>query len=230
MTAAGQELSKAAVAATDGRRQSGRDSSNGESSKGESSKGESPKGESSQGESSKGASWLRLGKGRGEARGTRRSLFSLYQESFYEESESEAAFEMEPLTLHIGDKEKSDDKGKKKADKGKAVYRDPWVAHSQGVRVEKKRREVEPKKDEGDASDLSSALAKLRLDCDEYQEEREKEQKKKQKQKQKQKLEQAKRRRARPSPYHEAEDGWMVVREDLDVWDFSEEVGHVLPE
>ncbi|KAK1245499.1 hypothetical protein MKX08_005128 [Trichoderma sp. CBMAI-0020] len=217
MTAARQELSKAAVAGTDGRQQGGKDFSNGGSSKGE----------SPEGESSKGASWLRLGKGRGDTRGMRRNLFSLYRESFSEESESEAAFEMQPLAQYT-DEEKSGGMEKKLTDKGKAVYRDPWVAHNQGVGAEKKRQEVEPKQDEGEASDLSGALANLRLACDEYQEELT--QKQKPKKKQKQKLEQAKRRRERPSPYHEAEDGWMVVREDLDVWDFTEEIGCVLPD
>lgn len=94
------------------------------------------------------------------------------------------------------------------------------------------------------------ALAKLRLDCDEYLEElehdqklereheqelkqkleQEQEQEQEQKLKLKQKQKQAKRRRAYTSPYHEAEDGWMVVREDVDMWDFTEEVGRVLPE
>lgn len=151
MCAARQELPKGTVAATDGRRQDRKDSSRGESSKGESSKGESSKGESSKGESSKGesskgASWLRLGKGKGETRGRARSLFTLYRESSHEESESEAAFEMRHLTMQKEDKEKPDGKEKKKADKGKAVYRSPWVAHNQEVGAEKKRREVEPSK------------------------------------------------------------------------------------
>ncbi|KAM0464973.1 hypothetical protein ACHAPV_001965 [Trichoderma viride] len=243
MCAARQELPKGTVAATDGRRQDRKDSSKGESSKGESSKGESSKGESSKGESSKGesskgASWLRLGKGKGETRGRARSLFTLYRESSHEESESEAAFEMRHLTIQKEDKEKPGGKENKKADKGKAVYRSPWVAHNQEVGAEKKRREVEPKQDEGETSGLLGALAKLRLDCDEYLEElehdqkleREHEQELKQKLKLKQKQKQAKRRRAYTSPYHEAEDGWMVVREDVDMWDFTEEVGRVLPE
>lgn len=52
---------------------------------------------------------------------------------------------MKPLTLHEGDDEKPDGKEKKKADKGKAVYRDPWVVGSPDVKMEEKR-EVEPSK------------------------------------------------------------------------------------
>lgn len=81
----------------------------------------------------------------------------------------------------------------------------------------------------------------MRLDCDEYQEElaqeqkleqeRKQEQKLKLRQGQKQKQKQAKRRKA-PSapPYHETEDGWMVVKENVNVWDFSEEIGAPLPD
>lgn len=64
--------------------------------------------------------------------------------------------------------------------------------------------------DEDDGEDLSSALAKLRLDYDDYQQE----------------LEQ----RRSHDPCNEAEDGWVVVKEDVDVWDFTEEVGRVLPD
>ncbi|PNP38925.1 hypothetical protein TGAMA5MH_09149 [Trichoderma gamsii] len=230
MSLSKEGMPKGAVAATDGRRQGRKDSSKGESSKGE--------------------SWLQLGKGGKEARGTARSFFSLYRESSREESESEseAASRMQPLTPHAGDDEKRGGKEKKKADKGKAVYRDPWVMTNPDVQVEKKR-EVEPKKDEGETSGLWGALAKLRLDYDEYQEERELnqklqreheqelEQKREQEQKRKQKLKlklqlkqkQAKKRREHVVPYHEAEDGWMVVSEGLDEWDFTEEIGRVLP-
>lgn len=127
MSLSKEGMPKGAVAATDGRRQGRKDSSKGESSKGE--------------------SWLQLGKGGKEARGTARSFFSLYRESSREESESEseAASRMQPLTPHAGDDEKRGGKEKKKADKGKAVYRDPWVMTNPDVQVEKKR-EVEPSK------------------------------------------------------------------------------------
>jgi hypothetical protein len=120
-------MPKGAVAATDGRRQEREDSP--------------------QGESSKGESWLRRGKGGKEARSTARNFFALYQESSQSESEPEsgAIFQMKPLTLHEGDDEKPDGKEKKNADKGKAVYRDPWVVGSPDVKMEEKR-EVEPSK------------------------------------------------------------------------------------
>ncbi|KAM0512993.1 hypothetical protein ACHAPE_008353 [Trichoderma viride] len=214
-------MSKGAVAATDGRRQEREDSP--------------------QGESSKGESWLRRGKGGKEARSTARNFFSLYQESSQSESEpeSEAIFQMKPLAPHEGDDEKPDGKEKKKTDKGKAVYRDPWVVASPDVKMEEKR-EVEPKEDKGQTSGLWGALAKLRLDFDDYQEEQtseheqelkqKQEQEQKQKQKMKLKQKQAKRRKAYVVPYREAEDGWMMVSEGLDEWDFREEIGAVLPD
>lgn len=140
-----QGLVKGAVAAADGRRPGRTDSSRGESSRGdcsrgESSRGESSRGESSRGKSSKGESWLRLGNGKSVGR----KFLSLYPEFSNNESESEAVFEMKPLNPREKDEEKTDGKGKKKVDKGKAVYRDPWV--NQDVSGGEQRREVEPSK------------------------------------------------------------------------------------
>lgn len=73
-------------------------------------------------------------------------------------------------------------------------------------------------------------MAKLRLDYDDYQEEQTSEQEQKQKMKMKLKQKQAKRRKAYVVPYREAEDGWMMVSEGLDEWDFREEIGAVLPD
>lgn len=64
-------------------------------------------------------------------------------------------------------------------------------------------------------------MAKLRLDCDEYEQELELELE--------HELEQAEGRRVH-NPCREAEDGWLVVKEDLDVWDFTDDVGRVLPQ
>lgn len=50
--------------------------------------------------------------------------------------------------------------------------------------------------------DISDALAQLRLDYEQEAEEIQVQ-----------------------SPCHEVEDGWMVVKEGIDVWDFTEEVG-----
>lgn len=106
--------------------------------------------DSSKGESSK----RRLLRGLGrrerrrerETRDTSRDLLSLYEESPYEES-GVVAFEMQPMTPYEGDDENPHGKGKKKkADKGKAIYRDPWFAQNQNSREEEKRRQVEPGK------------------------------------------------------------------------------------
>jgi hypothetical protein len=60
------------------------------------------------------------------------------------ELESAATFELKPLTPQEQSEEETDGKGKKKVDKGKAVYRDPWV--NQEVSGGEQRREVEPSK------------------------------------------------------------------------------------
>jgi hypothetical protein len=85
------------------------------------------------------------------------------------------------------------------------------------------------------------ALANLRLDHDEYQKGLEREQKLEQERKQelKQRLKLKQRPKPKPTkrkkapsapPYHETEDGWMMVKENVNVWDFSEETGPPLPD
>lgn len=110
---------------------------------------DSSNGESSRGESSKGDSWLRSIKGKNVGR----HFFSLYREPSYDGSESEAAFEMKPLTPQKGDEEKTDVKGKK-VDKGKAVYKDPWVNQ------DGKQGDVEPSKFANHTSRLLEANAR----------------------------------------------------------------------
>ncbi|PTB43600.1 hypothetical protein M441DRAFT_88340 [Trichoderma asperellum CBS 433.97] len=154
------------------------------------------------GESSKRASLLE--KREKEARGSKQDLLLLYRESFYEESTeaTHTTFEMQPMTPYEGDEEKPRGKGKKKTSKGKAVDRDPGFTCSRNSRKAEKRREVEPEDKQSQVLDISDALAQLRLA---YEQEAEKIQ--------------------AQSPCHEVEDGWMVVKEGIDVWDFTEEVG-----
>ncbi|KAL6910186.1 hypothetical protein GGI43DRAFT_389522 [Trichoderma evansii] len=155
----------------------------------------------SKGESSK-RGYL-MGKGEKEARNTKRDLMSLFRESLYEQPADVAytTFEMQSMAPHEGDEKKPRSKGKK-ADKGKAIDRDPGSTHKRSSKEVEKRREVEPEENQGQVSGLSGALANLSLDD-----------------------EQQTAGRQVQSPCHEVEDGWMVVVEDIDVWDFTEEVG-----
>ncbi|KAL7921805.1 hypothetical protein ACQKWADRAFT_327403 [Trichoderma austrokoningii] len=206
MSASRPKLSKVVIVARDGCPQDRKDSSKGETFE----------------ESSKREPWLKLMRMDREARGAARNLILRCREAFSEGSEGPAV-EMQPMGPYEGDGKKSHGKGKNLADKGKkAVYRDPWVVHKHRSAVEKQRPARKPKGYDGGNSGLSSALAKLRLDHDEYQQELTQEQQLE--------LEWELEQIRMHDPCNEAEDGWMVVKEDLDVWDFTEEVGRVLPD
>jgi hypothetical protein len=106
--------------------------------------------ESSRGESSKGKSSTRgpLIESRREGEPRRRApdFFSVCRELPYE-GPSEVSLEMQPMTLCPADDEKPRSKGKKKVvDKGKAVYRDPWVFCHLDSGEEEKIQEAEPSK------------------------------------------------------------------------------------
>lgn len=198
----------------------------------------------SRGESSKRGSLLGKGEKREKGRrGTKRDVWWLYRDSLGEEPEEVAytTIEMQPMAPYEGDEErKPRGKGKKKAekgkaDKGKAVDRDPGFIQCRGSLEVEKRRAVEPGKffslehcfkkrfeywkqgfganlkknwieeDQGEPLELLDALARLRLDCDDEEDEEGQVQVQ--------------------GPCHEVEDGWMVIEDDIDVWDFTDEVG-----
>lgn len=88
-------------------------------------------------------------KGEKETRGTKRDLMSLFRDSLYEQPAADAAymtFEMQSMAPDEGEEKKPRSKGKKKADKGKAIDRDLRLTRKRSSKEIEKRREVEPGK------------------------------------------------------------------------------------